>query len=32
MFKLGRTTVRCNATDANGNTSKASFRVTVKRA
>lgn len=31
LFKLGRTTVRCTATDANGNTAKASFVVTVKR-
>jgi hypothetical protein len=30
-FKLGPTTVRCTATDANGNTAKASFQVRVKR-
>ena len=29
-FKLGKTTVRCSATDSSGNTSQASFVVTVK--
>jgi hypothetical protein len=31
LFKRGRTTVRCSATDASGNTAKARFVVTVKR-
>ena len=31
LFKSGRTTVRCSATDASGNTAKATFVVTVKR-
>jgi hypothetical protein len=31
-FGLGRTPVRCTATDANGNTAKARFLVTVKQA
>lgn len=30
LFKVGRTTVHCTAMDANGNSAKASFRVTVK--
>lgn len=30
-FKLGKTTVRCSATDASANTAKASFTVIVKR-
>jgi hypothetical protein len=30
-FKVGKTTVRCTATDTSGNTGKASFVVTVKR-
>jgi hypothetical protein len=30
-FKIGRTTVRCEATDSSGNTAKATFKVTVKR-
>ena len=30
-FKLGRTVVRCSATDTSGNTAAASFTVTVKR-
>jgi HYR domain len=30
-FPMGRTRVRCAATDATGNTGKASFVVTVKR-
>ena len=30
-FKVGKTTVRCEATDSNGNTAKAAFTVTVKR-
>ena len=31
-FKVGRTTVRCEATDSSGNTGKAAFAVTVRRA
>lgn len=31
-FKVGRTTVRCTATDASANTAKARYTVTVKRA
>jgi len=31
LFKRGRTTVRCSATDASGNTAKAAFVVTVTR-
>lgn len=31
-FRLGRTAVTCTATDAVGNTAKAHFRITVKRA
>jgi hypothetical protein len=30
-FKVGKTTVRCEATDSSANTAKASFTVTVKR-
>lgn len=30
-FKIGKTTVRCEATDSSGNTAKAAFIVTVKR-
>jgi len=30
-FKIGRTKVRCSATDSSGNTAKASFTVRVKR-
>jgi len=30
-FRIGRTTVRCEATDSSGNTGKAAFTVTVKR-
>jgi hypothetical protein len=30
-FKIGRTTVRCEATDSSGNTAKAVFTVTVRR-
>lgn len=30
-FKVGRTVVRCSATDASGNAATATFRVTVKR-
>jgi HYR domain len=30
-FTIGRTVVRCSATDASGNTATASFRITVKR-
>jgi HYR domain len=30
-FKVGKTTVRCDATDTSGNTGKAAFTVTVKR-
>jgi HYR domain len=30
-FKLGRTTVRCEATDSSGNATKAAVSVTVKR-
>lgn len=30
-FKIGRTTVRCSAIDAVGNTATAHFRITVKR-
>ena len=29
-FKVGRTTVRCEATDSSGNTAKATFAVTVR--
>jgi hypothetical protein len=29
-FKVGRTTVRCEATDSSGNTGKAAFTITVK--
>ena len=29
-FKIGKTTVRCEATDSSGNTAKAAFRVTVR--
>jgi len=32
LFKLGRTMVSCAATDANGNTARASFSVLVKHA
>jgi hypothetical protein len=32
FFKVGRTTVRCAATDGNGNTASAHFTVTVRRA
>jgi HYR domain len=31
LFKQGRTTVTCSATDPNGNTATATFAVTVKR-
>ena len=30
-FKVGRTTVRCEATDSSGNTAKAAFVVTVRK-
>ena len=30
-FRLGRTTVRCSATDSSGNTATAAFAITVKR-
>lgn len=30
-FRVGRTTVRCSATDSSGNTGSAAFAVTVKR-
>ena len=30
-FKVGKTTVRCTASDSSGNTGKAAFTVTVKR-
>ena len=30
-FPLGRTVVRCSATDSSANTANASFRVTVRR-
>ena len=30
-FKIGKTTVRCEATDSSANVAKASFTVTVKR-
>ena len=30
-FKVGRTTVRCEATDSSGNTAKAAFAITVRR-
>jgi hypothetical protein len=30
-FKIGKTTVRCEATDSSANTARASFTVTVKR-
>jgi HYR domain len=30
-FHLGRTTVRCSATDSSGNTARARFAITVKR-
>ena len=30
QFKVGRTTVRCEATDTSGNGAKAAFAVTVK--
>lgn len=32
FFKVGRTPVSCSATDASGNTARAGFTVTVKRA
>jgi HYR domain len=31
FFRRGRTTVRCSAADSSGNTTKATFVVTVKR-
>jgi HYR domain len=30
-FVIGRTTLRCTATDSSGNTGRAAFTVTVKR-
>ena len=30
-FKVGKTSVRCEATDWSGNTGRAAFTVTVKR-
>lgn len=30
-FEMGRTTVRCEATDSSGNTARTAFRITVKR-